>query len=297
MNCSTNYDLFFDLDDAAAYERWRDRKLNGYPVKVQSLIVNISDLQNPSNFEVNAMKEGINKTNMTFYRCNHGMGANVESTKESLNHLGLLLGLKTKDVNPISDEDSYSVLSTKADAEKNRYIPYTNKPINWHTDGYYNPEDKKILGMGLHCISPAAVGGENALIDPEIVYILMRDENPDFIRALMHPHAMEIPANTDADRDFRPVQSGPVFSMYADEATLYMRYTARTRSIRWRQDEVTRAAISFLHSILNKNCPYIFRRRMVAGEGVLCKNVLHNRTGFEDDDSQQRCFLRARYFE
>ena len=48
--------------------------------------------------------------------------------------------------------------------------------------------------MGLHCISPARVGGENALMDPEIAYILLREENPDFIRALMHPQAMEIPA-------------------------------------------------------------------------------------------------------
>ena len=297
VNSYKKFSPFFDLENKTAYERWRDRKLNGYPVKIQSLLVNISDFQNPSNYEVNAMKEGINKTNMIFYKCNHGVGVDVGETKEALNYLGLLMGLKTRDDNLCSDEDSFSILSATVDAQKKRYIPYTNKSINWHTDGYYNPEDKKILGMGLHCISPAAIGGENALIDPEIVYILMREENPDFIRALMHPQAMEIPANTNADTDIRPVQSGPVFSLCGNGATLHMRYTARTRSIRWRQDEITKGAISFLHSILNNYNPYIFRRRMVAGEGVLCNNVLHNRTEFKDDESQQRCFLRSRYFD
>ena len=42
---------------------------------------------------------------------------------------------------------------------------------------------------------------------------------------------------------------------------------------------------------------YIYRHRLAAGEGVLCHNVLHNRTAFEDDESQQRLILRARYFD
>jgi hypothetical protein len=151
--------------------------------------------------------------------------------------------------------------------------------------------------MGLHCISPAATGGKNALMDPEIAYILSRDENPDFIRALMHPYAMEIPPNDEGDGNIREAQSGPVFSVFGDDATLHMRYTARTRSIKWREDETTTAAVSFLGDLLNSDSPYIFRHRMAAGEGVLCNNVLHNRTGFEDDKTRQRSFLRARYFD
>ena len=49
----------------------------------------------------------------------------------------------------------------------------------------------------LHCVSPAADGGENGLLDPEIAYLRLRDENPEFIRALMAPDAMTIPANTE----------------------------------------------------------------------------------------------------
>jgi hypothetical protein len=297
VNSPTELSPFFDLGNEIAYERWRDRKLNGYPLEVQSLSVAISDFHNPSNSEITEMKECINKTNMAFYKCDPDKLADVGSAKQAINSLGLLLGLKTRDVNLCADEDDFSVLSVSEGARRNRYIPYTNRPINWHTDGYYNSADQKIKGMGLHCISPAAVGGENALMDPEIIYILLRDENPDFISALMHPQALEVPANTDSGINIRPVQVGPVFSLFGNDASLHMRYTARTRSIRWRQDEVTKAAIDFLHNLLNSNSPYIFRRRMEAGEGLLCNNVLHNRTGFEDDNIQKRCFLRARYYE
>jgi hypothetical protein len=64
------------------------------------------------------------------------------------------------------------------------FIPYTHKPINWHTDGYYNTLDRRILGMTLHCAQDAEAGGENALLDHEIAYIQLRDANPDYIAAL-----------------------------------------------------------------------------------------------------------------
>ena len=297
MNTPNDTSSFFDLANKNAYGRWRDQKLNGYPLEVQSLLVTVSDFHNPSDSEVTAMKKLICKTNMAFYVCNLDQSSDVSTTKSALSSLGLLLGLKTRDGNLCADEDDYSLLSATESARSSRYIPYTNRPINWHTDGYYNSADQKIRGMGLHCISPAAIGGENALMDPEIVYILLRDENPDFIRALMHPRVMEIPANNEGDSNIRAAQSGPVFSLFGDDATLHMRYTSRTHSIRWRQDEVTTAALNFLHNLLNSDSPYIFRHRMAAGEGVLCNNVLHNRTGFEDDKIQQRSFLRARYFD
>ena len=297
MNNPTAASYIFDLANNNAYERWRDQKLNDYPEKAQSLFVKVSDFYNPSDAEVTALRKRISKTNMALYSCAVVKGEDVGTTKRALGSLGLRLGLKTRDANLYSDEDDYSLLSVSEGAGRSRYIPYTNRPINWHTDGYYNAPDLKIKGMGLHCISPAAAGGENALMDPEIVYILLRDENPDFIRALMHPYAMKIPPNNEGSDNFRKAQSGPVFSLFGDDATLHMRYTARTRSIKWREDEMTTAAVTFLGDLLNSDSPYIFRHRMAAGEGVLCNNVLHKRTGFEDDKTQQRAFLRARYFD
>ena len=39
------------------------------------------------------------------------------------------------------------------------YIPYTNRGLSWHTDGYYNPSDMPVRAMVLHCIRDAASGG------------------------------------------------------------------------------------------------------------------------------------------
>jgi hypothetical protein len=34
-----------------------------------------------------------------------------------------------------------------------------------------------------------------------------------------------------------------------------------------------------------------------AGQGIICNNVLHNRTGFEDSEQQKRLMYRARYYD
>jgi len=44
----------------------------------------------------------------------------------------------------------------------------------------------------LYCAQDATEGGENQLLDHEIAYILLRDADPRFIEALMHPAAMTI---------------------------------------------------------------------------------------------------------
>ena len=64
----------------------------------------------------------------------------------------------------------------------------------------------------LHCVQSAASGGENALMDHEVAYILLRDENPDYIRAFMQPDAMTIPPRMDEKGETaRRVETGPVF--------------------------------------------------------------------------------------
>ncbi len=136
-------------------------------------------------------------------------------------------------------------------------------------------------------------------MDPEIVYIRMRDANPDYIDALMQPDAMTIPANTEDGAEPRPEQSGPVFSLDPRDASLHMRYTARTRSIEWKGDARTQAAVRSLVALLAEDSPYVFRVRLEAGQGVLCNNVLHNRSAFTDDPAagRKRLVFRARYYD
>jgi hypothetical protein len=287
----------FPFGDDNDYARWRDGKLKDYPARAESLIVELSDIHHPGDSEIAALKDKIRKTNMALYACRGEPIEDVSEAKNAINALGLRFGLERRDANLCADEDAITPLSVAEGGRKGRYIPYTNRPISWHTDGYYNKPEDQIRGMILHCIRPAAVGGENALMDPDIAYILMREENPNLIRALMHPDAMLIPANEDGDGIIREAQPGPVFSCPGDDGSLHMRYTARTRSIEWRDNEQTAQAVKFLSDLLKSDSRFIFRHRMAAGEGVLCNNVLHNRSAFEDDENQQRLYLRARYFD
>lgn len=186
----------------------------------------------------------------------------------------------------------------RSEAESQRgYIPYTPRPLNWHTDGYYNPPETPVYAFVLHCLRPAASGGENQLIDPEVAYMRLRAENPDYVQALMHPEAMTIPENREADGSVRPASVGPVFFPDPVSGRLQMRYTARTRSIAWRDDPLTQAASDWLRGWLTAGDPLMAGLRLDAGQGILNNNVLHNRTGFEDGPTPEdaRVILRLRF--
>jgi alpha-ketoglutarate-dependent taurine dioxygenase len=209
------------------------------------------------------------------------------------------LGLQRMDDNLCADEDSITSLQVMEDGRHAGYIPYSDKPLSWHTDGYYNRPDQQIRGIVMHCVQPAAEGGENLLLDHEIAYIQLRDENPDFIRALQNVDAMTIPDNIENGIIIREAETGPVFSLEKHSGHLHMRYSARTRNIEWFNDEITREAVASLNQLLTENNPYVFRYRLNTGEGIICNNVLHNRSGFTDaeDVNQKRLLYRARYFD
>ena len=76
-----------------------------------------------------------------------------------------------------------------------------------------------------------------------------------------------------------------------------MRYSARTRNITWRDDSVTTRAIERIKDILASNSPYLFRYQLQANEGVISNNVLHNRSGFQDEGETKRLLYRARYYD
>jgi hypothetical protein len=211
--------------------------------------------------------------------------------------LGAQFGLATLDRNWLADDDGISEVKVAGGSARGEYIPYTDRPIRWHTDGYYNPPQRRIRAMVLHCVAKAASGGENGLMDHEIAYLAMRDEHPAHVRALMREDAMTIPERTDEDGVARPAQSGPVFSIDATSGALHMRYTARTRSIEWHPDPAVRAAVAALERLLAGPSPWIHRVTLEPGMGILCNNVLHERTGFADDTAHPRVILRARYHE
>jgi len=151
--------------------------------------------------------------------------------------------------------------------------------------------------MILHCVAPAREGGATALMDPDMAYIALREANPDGVRALMASDAMTIPERAGDGSAARAAQPGPVFSVTHAGTVLHMRYTARTRSIEWKPDAATRAAAAFLEQLLASDAATLFRTRLEAGMGIVCNNVLHDRSGFVDDPQCPRLLYRARYLD
>jgi alpha-ketoglutarate-dependent taurine dioxygenase len=185
----------------------------------------------------------------------------------------------------------------RTDGIRQQYIPYTNRAINWHTDGYYNTADRQIHALNLHVVQQAASGGENGLMDHEMAYLLLREKNPDYIRALMGPRVMTIPARFDeGGKAARQEEPGPVFSI-APAGDLHMRYTIRVNNVIWSDDPLTREALDALRNLLEGDGPYKYRGRLESGMGLVSNNVLHDRAAFSDDATHKRHYYRARYFD
>jgi alpha-ketoglutarate-dependent taurine dioxygenase len=283
----------FGLDDAPTYRRWRDWKLTLCPACADDLVVEIRDPRQLSGAERAALLDRISRANVAVYRA--AVGAD---DPESPRALGAQLGLHRLDANWLADEDGISRIEVSGRRDdRGAFIPYTDRPINWHTDGYYHPPQRRIEAMILHCVRPARSGGMNALLDHEMAYIALRDANPDYIRALMQPDAMLIPERTDDGGVARPAQAGPVFSVGDDGKSLHLRYTARTRSIQWKDEPTLQAALRALESLLASDSPWILRLRLESGMGIVGHNVLHARTAFEDDANAPRLLYRARYLD
>jgi Taurine catabolism dioxygenase TauD, TfdA family len=282
----------FDLGDAAAFACWRERKLRGYPARWEELVVEVGDPRALTPAERGALLQRCASANMAIY------ASHVQDTDKDIPRLlGRQLGLHRLDCNWLADDDGISQVTVARSGTRRDFIPYTDRPIRWHTDGYYNPSARSILAMLLHCVSAAASGGANGLLDHEIAYLLMRDTDPAMVRALMAADAMTIPARTDEDGIARPAQTGPVFYIDAGSGALHMRYTARTRSIEWKADAATQAAVVFLARLLAGGSSYIFHARLESGMGIVCNNVLHDRAAFTDDPALPRLLFRARYYD
>jgi alpha-ketoglutarate-dependent taurine dioxygenase len=285
----------FDLANEAGYQQWRATKLANYDSLTGDLVVPVRDVARLEAGEHAAILERCQKTNLAIYEVT-GAG---ETDKPAIRAFGRQFGLESLDMNLRADEDSITSLRVVEASAGTHYIPYTNRPLNWHTDGYYNRLDQQVRGIIMHCVAASASGGDNLLLDPEIAYLLLRDENPDYIAALMQPDAMTIPPNIEAGVELRAAQTGPVYSVAPDTGALHMRYTARTRSIEWKDDRNTRMAAGFLLELLANDSIYRVRHRLCAGQGIICNNVLHKREAFADDAAagQQRLLYRARYYE
>ncbi len=288
------------------YARWRDQRLSTQHVSLFPHPIPLKDPYQLTEGERSTLYEGIRQHNLVLYDCG-GQGQEERSATEDEPMLLALcrqLGLTDPLPNPAAHDTGISRIEAvqapcdpAAAPNRSRYIPYTTQRLNWHTDGYYNPPERRVRSFVLHCVRGAESGGENWLLDPEILYILLRDHSPALAHALGHPETLTIPADDSAQGSGRRAFHGPVFSWDSDTDALYTRFTRRRHHIRWRTDTDTQAALSMIDTILHHAHPAILRWTLEPGQGIVCHNVLHCRTAFVNppDKARGRLVLRLRF--
>jgi hypothetical protein len=169
--------------------------------------------------------------------------------------------------------------------------------MNWHTDGYYNSFERRIDAFVLYCVNQAGSGGGNYLFDHEMMYLLIRDQSPAALAALMCNDMLRIPANVQQNRVIRAEESGPVFSLQAGSCALNMRYTSRPQNIVWKTDKRSTEALNLVREILMAGSAMV-EVGLQPHQGIVCNNVLHGRQAFQDTPGQPaRLIYRARYHD
>ena len=302
----------FNLGDDDAYQKWRALKLAQWTNSPLAQIVEVRDLSQPDEFALNSIAEQCENSNMALYQLQNAAGnagksgaseSELKDIRIGLKQLCSKVGLINAEGHRSQDEDGVVAIKVKNDGVGAGYIPYSTKPLSWHTDGYYNDAQHRIRAMVLHCVHDASQGGVNELLDPQVVYMRLRDENPAYIEALMHSQAMTIPENSDERSAYRPESVGPVFFLDEETGALNMRYSARKRNIVWRDDKDCGKARAMMGDIMAHD-EFVVRHKLKPGQGIISNNILHNRTGFKNSQRQEnldivphRLIYRIRYLE
>ena len=253
------------------------------------MIIKIQKPNNISKLELKQIAQQLKINNYAIYDI--GSGLSVDQSKNFIQKLASFFSLKNIDSNLCADSDSIS--SITVNQSKSRYIPYSSKAINWHTDGYYNSDNQQIKCFILHCVQPAAVGGVNRIINHEVIYQYLKQQQPEYLKALMNKNALTIPANEIKGRQIRKQQGGAVFSFDQDKK-LHMRYSARGKNIIWHKN--AQDAADFVKNLLDQVNLYQ-EIKLKSGNGIIANNVLHSRTKFTDQAGAKRHLLRARFYQ
>ncbi len=282
----------FFLENEDEYQAWRTRKLKIRQEVTATRIFELDHQGRLSRSMLQPLRKQLAAYNFVIFQSVGELG------KADFLALNRQFGLAVVDANPSADKDGVSLLQAvgKAD-DRGQYIPYTNRAINWHTDGYYNPMERRIAALSLYCVHQAARGGGNFLFDHEMLYLLIRDRSPSALAALMSDDMLHIPANVRQNRVIRDAKSGPVFSLQAESRSLNMRYTSRPQNVVWKPDKQSMEALAMVREILLEGRG-MFEVELKPRQGIVCNNILHGRRAFHDaPDQPARLMYRARYHD
>ena len=274
------------------YLKWREQKLASANRSAQSRLIQVKNAVSLRDSERNSLITECLDHNFALYQFDDPS----QNEKSAVHDFAKQLGLHSLDGNICADQDQLTSITVTKHKGQHDYIPYTPKKLSWHTDGYYNTKERQINGMLLHCANPASQGGESWFMDHELVYLLLRDENPEYVNALFAEDALTIPANIIGGEVIRAAQTGPVFSVNGT-GQLHMRYSARLRNIEWKNDALIAEATAFLQQLWKNGSSLIVKHTLQENQGVICNNILHSRTAFENSGAVSRLLFRGRYYE
>lgn len=286
-NWNTKYPRRFDLDANDDYLKWRAEKLAAYPRNVGELVVELGDMTAITPAEKAAIMDRVERANM----CVVTAGA-APLEMDSLLALGRQLGVSHTDKSTRhaqSDELTDSGIL-------NRAIPFSTRHVNWHTDATYYGSHRTIEALFLLCKRPALEGGSNKVLDNEILYIHLRDQNPEALRVLMTKGCFNY--RDPATGEIHPECGGKVFWTNPD-GHLCHRFSFRKTDMAWADDADIAAARGVLEAMIAAESPHIIEGRLESGMGLVSNNVLHTREKLvdSDDPAQKRLLFRARFYD
>ncbi len=278
------------LDNSDNYKCWRDKKLANVVDDINLCMVEIANPFALTIAEKTAIQRLCEYNNFALFAIK--AQKDYEQAIIQINHQ---MGLVDYDQHLYAQNNGLAYVTKSNKIGQLGFITYTNKALGWHTDGYYNAIENRVRAFSLFCIAPSVTGGVNQWIDPQMVYLLLREENQDVVEVLSHPQAMSIPEHKVNGKVRRAKSVGPIFFIDEIDNTLCMRYTQRKKNIEFLNSTELQQALALLDDLLKTKTPYHFEHLMNANQGLICNNVLHNRSMFVDHPSKPRLLLRGRY--
>ncbi len=280
------------LNNKDEYRRWRDEKLSNTKHSIGECLIDIIDPFSLSNSEKEHILGVCSSNNFALFQLKQ-----QQNIVEAIISVNQQLGLNNYDQHLYSYSNGIAHITKSENNNQAKYIPYTNKAIGWHTDGYYNEDAKRIRAFTLFCINKALSGGTSEWMDHCMAYILLREDNPDIVQALTHPQAMSIPQHEVGGNVRRPKSTGPIFFIDDNTSKLSMRYTQRKKNINFLDSNEVLEAVESLDELLRSNTDYHFKLLLEPNQGIICNNVIHKRNKFIDDAKNPRLLLRGRYYD
>jgi hypothetical protein len=265
------------------FKQWALEKEDNIPLKIDDLIVKIQDINHATLAEISNIKDIIKRFNYCIYQSKVGLNAQAD-----LMNFAQSIGMETYDTNNIHNSPISLIMSLETKNALN-YIPYTNKKLNWHTDGYY--DEKPIFSWLLHCEEPAYSGGENYLLDHELAireYIIKYDN----LESLSSLDAFTIPGNTHANRG---ETKGYICDNDNEYKKFHMKFSMREKNMKL--NEQSKTAIMRMKKIIKEDCKkYCLTYKLSKNEGIVSNNILHGRNSFEDGKAMRKLY-RIRSYE